>query len=99
MDVEGVCRRLFVGPRRRASFDIRNYMAERIVFDRIGQDCNRICDRDRERLHVRGEAHPLLHLTPPPNTDDDDTSCIMDQIVLQQSCSIVSETQKKIYVV
>lgn len=77
MEVEGVCRRLF-GPRRRASSDIRNYMTERMVLDRSTQDR----DRERERQHVRGEAHPLLNLK---TADDEDPSMIS-----QQQCSTVS---------
>lgn len=83
MDVEGVCRRLF-GPRRRASSDIRNYTIERMALDRLAAQER---DRVRERQHVRGEAHPLLHLK---QNDEDDPSRTMSIPPPQQQCCIVS---------
>lgn len=88
MDVEGVCRRLF-GPRRRASSDIRSYMTERILLDRLA-DRDRVRERERERLHVRGEAHPLLNLKQQQSQQpDDEDSSMIDPLLLQQPCAIV----------
>ncbi|KAL3277276.1 hypothetical protein HHI36_012626 [Cryptolaemus montrouzieri] len=53
-DLEGINRRSTT-PRRRALSELRNLIAER--FDRNIQERR---ERERERSHVRGEAHPLL---------------------------------------
>ncbi|XP_046401290.1 probable E3 ubiquitin-protein ligase HERC1 isoform X2 [Ischnura elegans] len=47
-----------LGPRRRACSDIRSYLAERTGNNAQDRE-SRERDRERERLHVLGEAHPL----------------------------------------
>lgn len=53
IDSDVVHRRCF-GPRRRGGSDIRNLLSDL---------AERTYVRDRERQHVRGEAHPLFRVT------------------------------------
>lgn len=82
MDVEGVCRRLF-GPRRRLSVEIENYVRRGVAV--LSQDRDRARERERERLHVRGEARPLLHLTPQSNDDD---SSMMNDLLFRPTTAV-----------
>lgn len=59
IDSEVVHRRYFGSPRPGGGLDFRNLLSdltERTLLDR---------NRDRERQHVRGEAHPLFRVMTP----------------------------------